>query len=127
MIGPVSFVFDDGPTPSCHAATIVVLGDGSEVVAWFGGTREGAEDVAIWTARRGADAAGGAWDEPVLAARARGVPCWNPVLFESPVGLRLFYKAGPSPQAWSGRVATSSDGGRTWPVRAALPPGIVGP
>jgi predicted neuraminidase len=119
-----SFVFEDGPTPSCHAATICILGDGTEVVAWFGGEREGADDVAIWTSR--SDDAG-SWSPPALAARARGVPCWNPVLFEVDGRLLLFYKAGPSPQTWSGRVAVSEDGGRTWPERRALPPGIVGP
>ena len=120
------FVFEEGPTPSCHAATIALLDDGSEVVAWFGGAREGAADVAIWTARRAGEA--DAWSEPLLAARARDVPCWNPVLHPSPDGrLLLFYKAGPSPQTWSGRVTISQDGGRTWPERRPLPPGIVGP
>ena len=124
----MTFVFDDGTTPSCHAATIAVLGDGSEVVAWFGGEREGADDVAIWTSRHDDDAA--PWTEPAVAARARDVPCWNPVLCDA-VGdgsrLLLFYKVGPSPQTWSGRVAVSTDGGRTWPERRPLPPGIVGP
>ena len=120
------FVFEDGPTPSCHAATVAVLDDGSEVVAWFGGEREGASDVAIWTSRR--DDEDAPWGEPVLAARARDVPCWNPVLHPTNDGpLLLFYKAGPSPQTWSGRVAVSADGGRTWPERRPLPPGIVGP
>jgi predicted neuraminidase len=67
------------------------------------------------------------WEVPARAARARDVPCWNPVLFEAGGRLRLFYKAGPSPQTWSGRVASSDDGGRTWPDRRPLPPGIVGP
>ena len=124
----MTFVFDVGPTPSCHAATIAVLADGSEVVAWFGGEREGAADVAIWTSRRDGD--GDAWSEPALAARARDVPCWNPVLCDA-LGdgsrLLLFFKAGPSPQTWSGRVALSEDRGRTWPERRSLPPGIVGP
>jgi predicted neuraminidase len=125
-VSAVDFVFEDGPTPACHAATIAVLGDGSEVVAWFGGTREGADDVAIWSARRPSTA--DPWSEPALAARARDVPCWNPVLFEGHDGrVLLFYKAGPSPQTWSGRVAVSTDGGRTWPERRALPPGVVGP
>ena len=120
------FVFDDGPTPSCHAATLALLDDGSEVVAWFGGAREGAPDVAIWTSRR--DDVDAPWSAPTLAAKARDVPCWNPVLHSAADGrLLLFYKAGPSPQTWSGRVAVSTDSGRTWPDRQALPPGIVGP
>ena len=121
------FVFEEGPTPACHAATIALLADGSEVVAWFGGEREGAPDVAIWSSRR--DAEDRPWSAPVRAARARDVPCWNPVLWPTPDDgrLLLFFKAGPSPQTWSGRVAVSHDGGRSWPERHALPPGIVGP
>lgn len=121
----MDFVFDEGPTPACHAATIAVLGDGREVVAWFGGTREGADDVAIWVSGR--DGVDRPWEAPALAARAREVPCWNPVLFDAGDRLLLFYKVGPSPQTWSGRVAVSTDGGRTWPERRPLPPGIVGP
>jgi predicted neuraminidase len=119
------WVFEDGPTPSCHAATIAVLGDGAEVVAWFGGTAEGRDDVAIWSARR--SVSGDGWSTPVLAARARDVPCWNPVLLPLGDRLVLFYKVGPSPQTWSGRVTFSDDGGRSWQGRASLPPGIVGP
>ena len=120
------FVFEDGPTPSCHAATIAILADGAEVVAWFGGAREGAADVAIWTSRR--DAPDAPWTAPSLAARARDVPSWNPVLCDAGDGrVLLFSKVGPSPQTWSGRVAVSTDAGRTWPERRPLPPGIVGP
>ena len=124
-IRDVSRVFTEGPTPACHAATIAVVAGGDEVVAWFGGAREGAKDVAIWSSVR---PAGGAWSPPALAARARDVPCWNPVLHPTPDGrVLLFYKVGPSPQTWSGRVTTSTDGGRTWGDRAPLPPGILGP
>lgn len=120
------FVFEDGPTPSCHASTITVLDGGREVVAWFGGEREGSSDVAIWTSVR--DGGESPWSAPALAARARDVPCWNPVLFPTADGrLLLFYKAGPSPQTWSGRVAVSLDGGTSWPERRPLPPGIIGP
>jgi hypothetical protein len=38
--------------PSAHASTHVHLRDGGYLVAWFGGAREGARDVAIWAARR---------------------------------------------------------------------------
>ena len=46
------FVSENMPTPSCHASTIVELSNGDLLGAWFGGTREGAPDVAIWMARR---------------------------------------------------------------------------
>ena len=97
------------PTFGCHATTSIhvknPLTDKQEVlVAWFGGSYEGAEDVGIWTARRDEDT--GVWSKPKLAAkkfrnkpydgknlkhnspynkpepeRKGGEPHWNPVLF----------------------------------------------
>jgi predicted neuraminidase len=43
---------DDRPFASCHASTLLSLPNGCILAAWFGGTREGAEDVAIWYAKR---------------------------------------------------------------------------
>ena len=39
------------PTRSVHAASVVSTADGDLLAFWFGGTREGAGDVAIWQAR----------------------------------------------------------------------------
>jgi predicted neuraminidase len=41
--------------------------------------------------------------------------------------LSLFYKVGPSPQAWWGMVRTSRDDGRTWSDARRLPDGVLGP
>jgi predicted neuraminidase len=41
--------------------------------------------------------------------------------------LLLFYKVGPTPQAWWGMLITSSDGGRCWSSPRRLPDGILGP
>lgn len=99
------------------------LAGGDLLAAWFGGTREGAHDVAIWGSRRHA----GAWSAPRVLARVPGVACWNPVLFRDPSGkIWLFYKYGPDPQSWRGAYRTSSDG-ETWSESADLPPGILGP
>ncbi len=38
------------PAPSVHSATAVELPDGTIRAYWFGGSREGASDVAIWSA-----------------------------------------------------------------------------
>ena len=48
------FIFQPGsaPFPSCHASTVVALKGGELMAAWFGGTAEGAPDVAIWGSRR---------------------------------------------------------------------------
>src|SRR5262245_58881707 len=122
------FVFTSAPFASAHASTIVETKDGL-VAAWFGGTREGAADVGIWLSRH----ANGAWTAPTEVAtgtQADGTryPCWNPVLFAPrDAELLLFYKVGPSPQAWWGMMRTSRDDGRTWSDARRLPDGILGP
>ncbi len=122
------FIYEEAPFPQCHASTIVET-RGNLVAAWFGGTREGHADVGIWTARR----EDGGWSKPALAADGtedgpKRFPCWNPVLFQPREGpLLLFYKVGPSPSAWWGRLKTSDDGGRTWSASRRLPDGILGP
>ncbi|MCC2668307.1 MAG: hypothetical protein K0Q72_778 [Armatimonadetes bacterium] len=118
------FIFEQLPTPSCHASTVVDLGSNGLAAAWFGGQEEGANDVAIWFSRR----EGGRWDAPRKVAAAPGVPCWNPVLHRFAAdSLVLFYKAGPSPQTWTGFLQRSADGGRTWSAPEQLPAGILGP
>jgi len=110
------FVFDEVPTPSCHASTIVEVSPGTLVAAWFGGQHEGAADVAIWLSRR----EGGVWSRPQKVAAwhdpdGRQRPCWNPVLARLPGGsIALYYKASGSPQTWKGMVLRSIDGGHTW-------------
>jgi len=122
------FIFETAPFRSAHASTIVDT-RGGLVVAWFGGTKEGAPDVGIWVSRE----VGGKWTPPVevaTGAEADGTrhPCWNPVLFEMPDRtLTLFYKVGPSPQTWWGMFRTSQDGGRSWSDARRLPDGILGP
>ena len=84
MQADAEFVFESAPFASAHASTIVETADGL-VAAWFGGTREGAPDVGIWSSRR----VKGTWTAPIEVAT--GVqpdgtrhPCWNPVLFDVP-------------------------------------------
>ncbi len=122
------FIFENAPTPSCHASTIVVSND-ALVVAWFGGAKEGAADVGIWLSRNDR----GMWSAPVEVmngVRPDGtrMPSWNPVLFQPKSGpLLLFYKVGPSPEKWWGMLATSADAGKTWTAPQRLPAGILGP
>ena len=122
------FIFNTAPFVSAHASTIAETEDGL-VAAWFGGSREGAPDVGIWSSRREC----GGWTAPVEIAtgtdeRGTRYPCWNPVLFEMPGGaLTLFYKTGPRPSDWWGMVKTSADAGRTWSDGRRLPAGILGP
>jgi len=113
-----------GTQPDNHASTVVELRDGDVLVAWFAGTKEGAPDVAIYTARLHH----GQWSAPAQLARAKLVACWNPVLFHTADGrLWLYYKYGTSPRTWLAARKFSLDEGRSWSKKENLPPGILGP
>jgi alpha-L-rhamnosidase len=122
------FIYEKASFPSCHAATIAETPKGL-VTAWFGGTKEGHQDVGIWLSRREKDQ----WTAPVEVAN--GVvndtlryACWNPVLYQVPGGeLLLFYKVGRKVASWKGFMITSNDAGITWSKPKALPDGFLGP
>ena len=122
------FMNDPMPTPSCHATTIAE-GPKGLVAAWFGGTREGDQDVGIWLTRQ----ENAKWlpaKEVANGVQADGTrhPCWNPVLFQPKNGpLLLFFKVGPKCDRWWGLLMTSSDGGATWSAPKRLPNGMIGP
>ena len=104
-------VFTPGRWGQVHASTLVRLPDGTYLAAWFGGTKEGHADVAIWGAR--GDAKG--WCEPVCWAKVSDMPHWNPVLHQGPDGLiSLFFKVGADCAVWTTHVRRSSDGGASW-------------
>ncbi len=121
-------IFADAPFAECHASTLAVAGS-TLVCAWFGGSREGDPDVAIWSSARDRDR----WSTPKLLARGTSttgasLACWNPVLWQNPEGaLYLFYKVGKTPRSWWGMVMQSEDGGRSWGAPIRLPEGIFGP
>lgn len=107
-----------------HASTLVELKSGDVMAAWFGGTKEGAADVAIYGARLHE----GKWSVPAELAQANNVACWNPVLFHAKTGrLWLYYKYGVRPSTWLGARKWSDDEGRTWSAEERLPTGILGP
>ena len=69
-----------------HASTVLPLGGDRALVAFFGGSREGGDDVNIWLAEK--DENGFMPPRPITA---HDVPCWNPVLFASkPSVVRIF-------------------------------------
>ena len=120
------FIFEPGSTsfPESHASTIVALKNGELMAAWFGGTKEGAPDVAIWGSRR----VNGKWTAPVELEREKDFPSWNPVLFHTQDGrLWLYYKVGPSPGEWAAGRRFSDDEGKTWSKDERLPAGLLGP
>lgn len=114
------------PFAQCHAPTIVRRPDGGWLAAWFAGTREGHDDVAIWGAERTADAG---WGPPRRLAKIADRPHWNPVLFaldDAGEDLVLHFKVGRSIRRWSTFAQRSSDGGRRWSEARALVPGDRG-
>ncbi len=125
------FVFTKASFPECHASTLCETPRGV-LVAWFGGTEEKAKDVGIWTSELKTGST--EWSTP--KEWADGVqygghrhPCWNPVLYQTPNAgpTLLFFKVGPSPDAWWGELMISRDHGATFGERRRLPEGIDGP
>lgn len=121
------------PTVSCHASTIEYTSSGL-VASWFGGSYEKHPDVGIWVTRQ----VDGEWSAAVEVAdgvqytapdgAVHRHPTWNPVLFQYPEGpLMLFYKCGPSPDAWWGMMMSSTDCGESWTTPVRLPEHIDGP
>ena len=102
---------DDAQFDQCHASTLVGSGDDRFLAAWFGGTEEGKNDVAIWSARR----QGGQWSAPRRLAKVTELPHWNPALLAAPDGrIHLFFKVGSSTKVWQTWTMASDDGGETW-------------
>ncbi len=99
-------------TQSCHASTVLPLGDGSVVAAWFGGSGEGNNDVEIWVSRREK----GKWAQPYsVAVEGEALPHWNPVLFERTNGeIILYFKYGKPIPKWVTYYAISKDGGKSF-------------
>lgn len=117
-----SKVFEDGFIPSVHASTIIKLGENEFLCAFFGGTREGNDDVKIWISRF----KDGKWSQPEIIAKGDNEPCWNPVLFQYDGKIMLFYKVGkPIPQ-WRTMLTESFDNGATWSEPKELVKGDIG-
>lgn len=118
--GSVSFVFeDDRPFTECHASTIVECTGGQLLCAWFGGTKEKADDVAIWLSRL----ANGSWTAPQKVAKVNDTAHWNPVLFRDPKnGTYLFFKVGREIPFWETNWMQTKDDGHTWSEAVELVP-----
>jgi alpha-L-rhamnosidase len=103
--------------PSCHAPSIVELPDGTLLSTFFGGSREGADDVEARLSRK---EPGKDWELPISAAHTGGgskdgLAVENPSLFQNRLGkLFLFYMVKFGKPTRVGTMKTSTDGGRTW-------------
>lgn len=118
------YFFEEGqPFTECHASTILHLQNGKFLAAWFGGKKEGTDDVGIWLTR----GEPGNWSKPIEIAKLRNDAHWNPVLFQSPQGkVFLFFKVGKKIPSWETWVKTSDDNGETWTEAKELVAGDKG-
>ena len=117
------FSKDGIPVPECHASTILHLSNGEIIAAWFGGKKEGNDNVGIWMVK----GKPGNWSSPFEIAKIRNDAHWNPVLFQSPEGrIFLFFKVGKKIPSWETWVKTSDDNGKTWTEAKELVAGDKG-
>ena len=113
--------------PSAHASSLAMAPDGSTLLAWFSGEREGASDVSIRMARFPAPGQGGAppvesWisltRERLQALTSRVIrKIGNPVLWFDGGGHLHMHVVSVSYGGWSGSAINqlvSDDEGRTW-------------
>ena len=107
---------------SVHSATAVELADGTLRAFWYGGTREGASDVAIYTSAY----SGGAWTQESALVRREEAQrqlhrylrkLGNPVAGRDPRGRVWLFYVSVSVGGWAGsaiNAMVSDDEGRTW-------------
>lgn len=110
------------PTEMCHASTVLKTGKNEFLTAWFGGSVEGAGDVAIWIARGN----GQNFSEPEVIAVSDEAH-WNPVLFRlDEKKIILFYKVGNEIRTWRTMYRISTDNGNSFGEEEELVPGDIG-
>jgi predicted neuraminidase len=119
------FVDPEYRTPSVHVASLCELPGGGLAAAWYGGSREGARDVAIYLATRATEP-GSRWTAPraIVTPDSAVREAWrfvkkvgNPLLFADAQGRLSLLYVTVAVGGWSGsslNLKQSSDGGRTW-------------
>lgn len=119
-----SWVTPLGHTESAHCSTICLLPSGDLFAVWYGGSREGAADAALFGARF--KVGGGGWQPPVLLvdqALAESEldrqikKVGNAVVFPDPSGTLWLIYVSVTMGGWSGSALnfkTSRDEGHTW-------------
>lgn len=116
------------PTPSAHSVSLVDLGNGRIGAAWFGGTREGADDVGVWFSifsnnhwGRASEIVNRVNTQAEVARFVRKIG--NPVLWRAPDGLLHLFFVSVSYGGWAGSSINhkiSLDGGMNWQAARRL-------
>jgi predicted neuraminidase len=118
------FISPDPASGMVHVGSICELPHGRLAAAWYGGTREGARDVAIFLSVKGPEDA--SWSRPQMvvdrASASRELSRYvkkvgNPLLFSGPGGRLWLVYVTIAVGGWSGsslNVKWSDDGGSTW-------------
>lgn len=111
------FAQEKMPTQAVHASTILHLDNGEIIVSWFGGTKEGNDDVDIWLSRKTNEG----WTKPLHFCVEKDTAHWNPVLFQLKDGtICLYFKVGKKIIHWKTYVSYSKDMGLTWSTPTEL-------
>ena len=125
------FIDRDPGSRTVHVSSLCEMADGRMVACWYGGTREGARDTAIYLAVRDPGGAS-AWSGPRVIVdrdsasrelRRYVKKVGNPLIFtDSENRLWLIYVT-IAVGGWSGsslNVKVSDDGGRSWTLSTRL-------
>lgn len=119
------FISPDSGSDIVHVASICELPHGTLAAAWYGGTREGAQDVAIFLSMKHPGEAS-YWSKPFRvvdrASASRELSRYvkkvgNPLLFSDPGGRLWLVYVTIAAGGWSGsslNLKYSNDAGTTW-------------
>ncbi len=109
-------------TPEVHASTAYAHGHGGLTAFWYGGTREGARDVAIYQSRLDDEH----WGKPRVVVNRRQTKSdlnrhirklGNPIVYQHPDGRLWLFFVTVSVGGWAGSsisLMESSDDGQSW-------------
>ncbi|GBE07661.1 hypothetical protein BMS3Abin11_00770 [bacterium BMS3Abin11] len=118
-----SFIFEHGAVASVHASAIVSVSGNKLLAVWYGGSREGSGDVAIFGSKKAIESE---WSKPeVLISRAKLAQdtdrhikkLGNPVLLSDGGKNVWMFFVSTSIGGWSTsaiNLAVSHDAGQTW-------------
>lgn len=109
------------PTRNAHVNNMARF-QGNLFMTWFGGTKEGDDDVDIYVAHRGEKG----WEPAKRVASDPSIPYWNPVLLPRENHMDLFYKISRTIAEWQTFRIRLDDEGNPVTKPVELVPGDVG-